>query len=228
MVFWTRYPNQFDGVLPFSTQYSQRNASGPGKSRSFFSFFPFYVLRFMKFLQLRSFGNRVDRMWSGALGYSVIRDDWKSALQFRKKEKRTRKMPEGFQTTSFPRKRRRIRADLIQAEIDSILSFLYSIKTSKIKIKRGGTVIEQKLSHTYTQPAVGGRLSVACQKRILCEIRQEESRQTNKQTHTRWGLISKEEEATGSGWIVLTNEMGSLRELFRFWGDVGRILHLGR
>jgi hypothetical protein len=87
-------------------------------------------------------------MWSGALGYSVIRDDWKSALQFRKKEKRTRKMPEGFQTTSFPRKRRRIRADLIQAEIDSILSFLYSIKTSKIKIKRGGTVIEQKLSHT--------------------------------------------------------------------------------
>jgi hypothetical protein len=89
-------------------------------------------------------------MWSGALGYSVIRDDWKSALQFRKKEKRTRKMPEGFQTTSFPRKRRRIRADLIQAEIDSILSFLYSIKTSKIKLKRGRGPLLNKSCYTHT------------------------------------------------------------------------------
>lgn len=139
-------------------------------------------------------------MWSGvALGYSVFRDDWKSALQFRKKEKWTRKMPEGFQTTSFPRKRRPIRADLIQAEIDSILSFLYSRKTTKVKIKRGGgTVIEQKLLHTYTQPAVGGRLSVACQKDPLRNPTGRVS--TNQQTNTHTvGVISKEEEATGSG-----------------------------
>lgn len=169
MVCFHLQPNTPNGMLPF------REKVVP--------FSPFYVLRFMKFLQLRSIWNRVDHMWSGALGYSVIWDDWKSALQFRKKEKRTRKMPEGFQTTSFPRKRRWISADSIQAEIDSILSFLYSIKTSKVKIKRGDRYWTKAVTHIHT--ACGWWSTIrGLPKMILCEIRQEESRQTNKQTHT--------------------------------------------
>lgn len=183
----------------------------------------------MKFLQLRSFWNRVDHMWSGvALGYSVFRDDWKSALQFRKKEKWTRKMPEGFQTTSFPRKRRPIRADPIQAEIDSILSFLYSRKTTKVKIKRGEGPLLNKSCYTHTHSL---RLVVDYQwlaKRILCEIRQEESRQTNKQTHTRWGWFRKRRKLRDLAELCWQTKWAVWGSCFAFGGYVGRILHLGR
>jgi hypothetical protein len=111
-------------------------------------------------------------------------------------------MPKEFHTTSSKKYTCKNEEDPIPYKIKSVQYFAQRVVNWSALLN--------------TELAVGERPSSGLPKKILCEIRQEESRKTNKQTRK----AGKGGRRRVFDWIVLTNEMGSLRELFRLWGDV--------